>query len=103
MGLNNTFLMGGWILIASKAHRRENLLCRFEDLLHQEFRIKRQTSYNYRNIYKLMSVALKLMNCRVNVTFFSKNHEIHFKYFYETETQTLWKHAFSCTNEPATV
>ena len=57
-----------------------------------------------------MSVAPKLMNCRVNTTYFFKNHEILFKYFDE-ETQTPWKHAFFLTcedcisyfGEPATV
>ena len=72
MGLKNKTLMEGWILIALKAYRRENLSCRFEDLLYQECRIKRQTSYKYKNLYKLMSVAPKLMNSSVNVTFFKK-------------------------------
>ena len=57
-----------------------------------------------------MSVAPTLMNCRVNVTYFFKNHEILCKYFDE-ETQTPWKHVFYCTcedcisyfGEPATV
>ena len=110
MGLKNKTLIGGWILITSKVYRRQNLSCRFEDWLYEECRIKRQTSYNYRNLYKLMSVAPKLMNCRVNTTYFFKNHEILFKYFDE-ETQTPWKHAFFCTcedcisyfGEPATV
>ena len=34
--LKNKTLMGGWILIASKVYRRENLSGRFEDLLYQE-------------------------------------------------------------------
>ena len=70
MSLKNKTLIGGWILITSKVCRRENLSCRFEDLLYQECRIKRQTSYNYRNLYKLMNAGPKLMNCRVNVTLF---------------------------------
>ena len=45
------------------------------------------------NLYELMSVAPQFMNCRLNVTYFFKNHEIIFKYFDE-ETQTPWKHAF---------
>ena len=110
MGLKNKTLIGGWILITSKVYRRQNLSCPFEDWLYEECRIKRQTSYNYRNLYKLMSVAPKLMNCRVNVTYFFKNHEILCKYFDE-ETQTPWKHVFYCTcedcisyfGEPATV
>ena len=87
MGLKNKTLIGGWILITSKVYRRQNLSCRFEDWLYEECRIKRQTSYNYKNLYKLMSVAPKLMNCRVNVTYLFKNHEILVKYFDE-ETQT---------------
>ena len=98
MGLENKTLIGGWLLMASKVYKRQNLSCRFEDWLYEECKIKRQTSYNYRNLYKLMSVAPKLMNCRVNTTYFFKNHEILFKYFDE-ETQTPWKHAFSCTSE----
>ena len=34
--LKNKTLMGGWILIASKVYRHENLSGRFEDLLYQE-------------------------------------------------------------------
>ena len=43
---------------------------RFEDWLYKEYKIKKQTIYNYRNLYKLMSIAQKLMNCRVNMTYF---------------------------------
>ena len=104
MGLKNRTLIGNWLLMASKVYRRQNLSCRFE-------RIKRQTSYSYRNLYQLMSVAAKVLNCRVNTTYFFKNHEILFKYF-DGETQTPWKHdVFYCTcqdcisyfGEPATV
>ena len=73
MGLKNKFLIGGWLIMASNVYRRQNLSCRgFEDWLYEKCRIKRQTSYNYRNLHKLMSVAPKLMNCRLNVTFFLK-------------------------------
>ena len=99
MSLKNETLIGGWLLIASKVYRRENLACRFEDWLYKECRIKRQTSHNYRNLYKLMSDAPKLMNCRVNATYFFKNHEVLFKYFDEMETAVPWKHVFSCTSE----
>ena len=70
MGLENKTLIGGWLLMASKVYKRQNLSCRFEDWLYEECKIKRQTNYNYRNLYKLMSVAPKLMNCRVNTTCF---------------------------------
>ena len=84
--------------MASKVYRRQNLSCRFEDWLYEQCRIKRQTSYNYRNLFKLMSVAPKLMNCRVNVTYFFKNHEILFKHFNE-DIQTPWKHVVYCECE----
>ena len=73
MGLKNKSLIGGWLLMAAKIYRRQNLSCRgFEDWLYEKCRIKRQTYYNYRNLNRLMSIAPKLMNCRVNVTFFKK-------------------------------
>ena len=62
--------------MASKVYRRENLSCRFEDWLYCLGKIKRQASYNYRNLFKLMSVAPKLINCRLNTTYFAKNYEI---------------------------
>ena len=77
MSLKNKTLMGGWILIASKVYRRENLSCRFEDLLYQECRIKRQTSYNYRNHYKFMSVVPKL-NQNQNHIYFSPITCLHY-------------------------
>ena len=46
-----------------------------------------------------MDVAPKLMNCRVNVKYFLKNHEIIFKYFADEEIQTPWKHPVFCTCE----
>ena len=70
MELKNKFLIGGWLVRAVKIYRRENLSYSFEDWLYKNCGIKRQTSYKYRNLYKLMSVAPKLMNCRVNTAFF---------------------------------
>ena len=98
MELKNKSLIGGWLLMAANIYRWQNLSCQFEDWLYEQCRIKRQTtSYNYRNLYRLISVAPKLMNCRVNVTYFFKNHEILFKYF--ADAQTPWKHEFFCTCE----
>ena len=65
MDLKNKSLIGGWVLMASNVYRRQNLSCQFEDWLYEKYGIKRQTSYNYRNLYKLMSVAPKLMDCRI--------------------------------------
>ena len=109
--LKNKCLFVGWTLMASKVYRRKSFSRRFEDWLYSLCKIKRQVSYNYRNLFKLVSVAPELLNCRVNTTHFVKNHEILLDYFNELETRTPWNHKFSCTcedcisyfGEPATV
>ena len=55
-------LFGRWILMASKVYRKENLSYRFENLLCRLYKVKRQTSYNHRNLFKLISAAPKLIN-----------------------------------------
>ena len=75
MSLKNKTLMGGWISTAAKVFRRdkdmrgENLPGRFKDWMYRECGIKKQTIYNYKNLYKLMRLPSKLLNCRVNMTF----------------------------------
>ena len=95
MSLKNKCLFGGWILMASKEYRGENLSCRFEDWLYCLCKIKRHARYNYRNLFKLMIATPKLMNCRLSTKYFVKNHENLLKYFNESETQTPWRHVFS--------
>ena len=68
MGLKNKYLIGGWLLMPTNIYRQQNLSCQLEDWLYEKCGIKRQTSCNYRNLHKLVSVAPKLMNCRVNAT-----------------------------------
>ena len=46
MSLKNKCLFGGWILMASKLYRKENLPDRFEDYLYRLGKVKRQASYN---------------------------------------------------------
>ena len=65
----------------------ENLPGRFEDWMYRECGIKKQTICNYKNLYKLMRLAPKLLNFRVNMTYFVKNHEILFSYFEESKEQ----------------
>ena len=74
--------------MASKLYRKNNLPYRFEDWLYRSCKVKRQASYNYRNLFKPMNVAPKLVNCKINATYFVKNHEILLNYFKEPETQT---------------
>ena len=40
-----------------------------------------------------MIIAPMLFNCRVNMTYFVKNHDILLNYFQEIKEQTLWKHS----------
>ena len=79
MGLKNKSLIGGWLLMSAKICKRQNLSGRFEDWFSNKYGIKRQTFYNYRNLYTLMSLTPKLSNCRVNVKYFFKIHGILFK------------------------
>ena len=105
MSLKNKVLMGGWISTAATVFRRdknilgENLPGRFEDSMYRECGIKKQTIYNYKNLYKLMRLAPKLLNCRVKMIFFVKNQEILFSYFEENEEQIPWKHNVCCECE----
>ena len=99
ISLKNKCLFGRWILMASKLFRKGNLPCRFEDWLYRSCKVRRQASYNYRNLFKLMSVAPKLINCKINATYFVKNYEILLNYFEELKHKTPWKHVFSCTCE----
>ena len=46
-----------------------------------------------------MSVAPKLINCKINSTYFIKNHEILLNYFKESKSQTPSKHVFPSTCE----
>ena len=91
MSLKNKVLMGGLISTAVRVFRCnknmlvENLPHRFENWMYKECGIKKQTIYNYKNLDKLMRLAPKLLNCRVNLTFFKKNHEILFSNFEENE------------------
>ena len=101
MNLRNKALFGGWISVARMAYKRDkliktkSLLQRFDDWMYKEFGIRKQRIYDYLNLHELMSVPPKLLNCRVNMTYFVKNHEILMTYF-KSEEQILWKHRFNC-------
>ena len=58
---------------------------RFEDWILRECDIKKQTIYNYKNFYRLMIIAPKLLNCQVDMTYFVRNHDILLNYFQEIE------------------
>ena len=93
VSLKNKVLLGGWILTAAKIFRRDknvrgkDLPGQFEDWMYIECGMKKQMIYNYKNFYKLMRSARKLMNCRVNMTYFVKNHGTLMNYFEESKEQ----------------
>ena len=72
--------------------RGKNLPSRFDDWMFRECKIKKKSIYNYKNLYKLMRIAPKLLNGRVNMTYFVKKHDILFNSFNENEEQALLKH-----------
>ena len=83
MTLKNKVLLGSWIVTASKVFRHDkmqgrNLPGRYDERMLKECKIKMQPMYNYKNLYKLMRIALKLLNCRFKMTYFVKNHDILF-------------------------
>ena len=69
MSLKNKTLLGGWISTIAKVFRHDksmgekNFPGQFEDWLYKDCKIKKQSIYCYRNLYKLMSIPPKLMNC----------------------------------------
>ena len=105
MILKNKTLFGGWITIAAQAYRHDKIIKKkdlphlFEDWIYRECNIKKQAIFDYKNLYKLMSSALKLRNCLVSMTYFVKNHEYLLGYFEENEEQIAWKHGIHCTCE----
>ena len=99
VSLKKKCLFGVWILMASKLYRKEHLPYRFQDWLYRLCKVERQASYNYKNLFKLMRVDPKLINCKINATYFVTNHETLLNYFKKLEIQTPWKHVFSSTCE----
>ena len=68
MTLKNKVLLDGWILTASKVFRRDKNM-------REECKLKEQSIYIYKNLYKLMRIAPKLLKCRVNMTYFVKSNK----------------------------
>ena len=85
-------------LDVTKMCMEKNLPGQFEEWMYRESRIKKQIIFNYKNLYKLMRIALKLMNCRVSMTYLVKNYQILINHFEENKEQP-WKHNVSCNCE----
>ena len=104
MSLRNKALFGGWISVTRMVYKRDeliegkNLPQQFDNWMYEEFKINKQRIYDYINLYELMSVARKLLNCRVNMIYFVKNHEILMTYF-KSKEQIVWKDQYDCTCE----
>ena len=103
MSLRNKALFGGSIIVAMMVYKRDkliegdNLPQRFDYWMEKEFKVKKQTIYDYINLYELISVAPKLLNCRVNMTYFIKIHEVLMTNF--KNRQMVWKCQHNCTGE----
>ena len=101
MSLRNKALFGGWIVVARMVYKRDkliegnNLPRRFDYWMDKEFMIKKQTIYDYIHLYELISIAPKLLNCQVNMSYFVKNYEVLMTYF--KSRQIVWKHQHDCT------
>ena len=96
MSLENKALFGGWIAVAKRAYKRDKLIKevglpqRFDYWMDKEFMVKKQTIYDYTRLYKLMSIAPKLLNCQVSMSYFVKHYEVLMTYF--KSIQTDWIH-----------
>ena len=78
---------------------RENLPGRFEHWMHRECGMKKHANCNYKNLFKLIKIAPKLMNCRVSMTYFLINYDILFNYFSRENEEQPWKHSVCCDCE----
>ena len=58
--------------------------------------IKKQTIYDYINLYELMSIASKFLNSRVNMTYFVKNYEVLMTYFKSRQIACKHQHDGEC-------
>ena len=103
MSLRNKVSFGGWMAIARMVYKRGRLIKdvdltrRFHYWMDKEFMIKKQTIYDYIRLDELMSIAPKLLNCQVSMSYFVKNYEILMTYF--KSSQTVWKHQHDCTRD----
>ena len=103
MSLRNKVSFGGWMAIARMVYKRGKLIKdvdltrRFHYWMDKEFMIKKQTIYDYIRLDESMSIAPKLLNCQVSMSYFVKNYEILMTYF--KSSQTVWKHQHDCTRD----
>ena len=101
MTLKNKALFGGWIAVAKMAYNRDKFIKgiglprRFDYWMNKEFKIKKQTIYDYIHPHKFMSIAQKLLNCQVSMSYFVKNYVVLMTYF--KSSQTAWIHKYDCT------
>ena len=100
MSLINKALFGGWIAVAKMAYNRDKLIKgaslprRFDYWMNKKFKLEKQTIYDYIHLYKLVSIAPKLLNCQVSMSYFVKNYVVFMAYF--KSSQTAWIHKYDC-------
>ena len=100
MSLRNKALFGGWIAVARMVYKCDKLIKsvglprRFDYWMGKEFMIKKQTIFDYIRLYDLMSIAPKLLNCQVSMSYFVKNYEVLMTCF--KSSQTAWTQKYDC-------
>ena len=104
MSLRNTALFGGWISVARMVYKRDKLIKRkslpprFNDWMYEEFKIKKQKTYNYNKSLSVDEHCSKVVELSRNMRYFVKNPEILMTYF-KSKEQIVWKHQYDCTSE----
>ena len=96
--LKNNALFGEWLSNARNRYKyikNMDLPKQFDKWVHKECGMVKQTMYNYINLYKLICIAPKLYNCRVNMAYFIRNHKTLMTYV-QNEENIPWKHQFDC-------
>ena len=62
--------------------------------MNKKFKLEKQTIYDYIHLYKLVSIAPKLSNCQVSMSYFVKNYVVFMAYF--KSSQPAWIHKYDC-------
>ena len=98
--LKNTYTLGSWLILAEKHFKHEKYLKRNPSLPKQfgqwikTFGISRQSGDIYKNIFKLINKAPRLINCQISINLLKKNYSLLSEYF-ETK-DSPWKHDRKC-------
>ena len=98
--LRNAYNFGKWLNVARKVFQREKVLKQkklqktFAIYVKEIANISKQTQWNYKQIYKLIEKAPKIMKCQIKYVYLIQKNKILMAYF-NTE-DSVWKHPRDC-------